>query len=97
MNFENENFDSYSHSSDSDFVSGKSENRLMFIDYDTNGEWALGVMNSTNKEVVQVITTHQNIHTLARFAINGLGVSPDKLWLSPCAATIALLSEVTKV
>lgn len=96
MNFENENFDSYSHSTD--FMSDNySENHLLFIDYDTKGEWALGVMNSSNKKVIQVITIHENIHTLARYAINVLGVPPDKLWLSPCAATIALLSEVTKV
>jgi len=97
MDFENKNFDSYYSPDSTDGVFVEPENCLLFIDYNTNGEWILGVLNKTNKKVVRVIDTHENIHTLARLAIEVMGVRPDKLWLSPSATTIALLSEVTKV
>jgi len=97
MDFENKNFDPYSSPDFTDGVFVEPENCLLFIDYNTNGKWILGVLNKTNKKVVRVIDTHENIHTLARLAIEVMGVRPNKLWLSPSATTIALLSEVTKV
>jgi len=68
--------------------------QMAFIDYDGNGEWIFGVMNPQTLKVTEVLDASECIHTLARRAVDSWGADPDTLWLSPCAAVLALLMGV---
>jgi len=73
---------------------GKNEDQMAFIDYEGDGKWILGIMNPQSRTVTEVLDADECIHTLARRAIDSWGADPEELWLSPCAAVLALLMGV---
>lgn len=73
------------------------DDQMAFIDYEGDGEWIFGIMNPQTHTVTEVLDADQCIHTLARRAVDTWGANPADLWLSPCAAILALLGDGMKV
>jgi len=71
----------------------QNSDRVMFVDYGKNGEWIFGIFNPETRTVITVFDTDTCIHTLTRRAVSSWGADPDELWLSQCAAIIALLGH----
>lgn len=92
MNFENA--DEFDQVFDAMHESFGNDDQMAFIDYEGEGEWIFGIMNPRTRTVTEVLDADECIHTLARRAVDSWGVDPDTLWLSPCAAVLALLMGV---
>jgi hypothetical protein len=73
------------------------DDQMAFIDYEGDGQWIFGIMNPRTHTITEVLDADECIHILARRAVDGWGADPDELWLSPCAAILALLGDGMKV
>jgi len=73
------------------------DDQMAFIDYEGDGQWIFGIMNPRTHTITEVLDADTCIHILARRAVEGWGADPDELWLSPCAAILALLGDGMKV
>jgi hypothetical protein len=73
------------------------DDKMAFIDYEGDGQWIFGIMNPRTHTITEVLDADTCIHILARRAVEGWGADPDELWLSPCAAILALLGDGMKV
>ena len=73
------------------------DDQMAFIDYEGDGVWIFGIMNPKTFTVTDVLDEDTCIHTLARRAVDSWGADPEELWLSPCAAILALLGDGMKV
>jgi hypothetical protein len=73
------------------FTPEQADDQMAFIDYEGDGKWILGIMNPQTRTVLDVLDEDECIHTLARRAVDAWGADPTELWLSPCAAILALL------
>lgn len=95
MNFDNaDNFDQVFRGMQESF---DNTDQMAFIDYEGDGEWIFGIMNPQTLTVTEVLDADECIHTLARRAVDSWGADPSELWLSPCAAILALLGDGMKV
>ena len=92
MNYENaDDFDRTFSNMQESFGDNDLGDQMAFIDYEGDGKWILGIMNPQTRTVLDVLDEDECIHTLARRAVDGWGADPTELWLSPCAAILALL------
>lgn len=73
------------------------DDQMAFIDYESDGEWIFGIMNPRTRTVTEVLDADTCIHTLVRRAVDSWGADPEELWLSPCAAILALLGDGMEV
>jgi hypothetical protein len=79
------------------FTPEHGDDQMAFIDYEGDGRWILGIMNPQTRAVLDVVDEDECIHTLARRAVDAWGADPEELWLSPCAAILALLGAGMEV
>lgn len=67
------------------------DNEIFAVDYNKNGRWIFGILNTETRTMIEVFDGDTCIHTLVQRVLNDWEVLPTQLWLSPCATILAII------